>query len=186
MLCIWLLRNDVLSASCTCIAEKGEACSHIVALMFYLEDFMRQDHSDLPTDTAATDHLQQWHVPPKCDVSAQPVEGIKIWKAEYGKVVHWSFGHRYCLYPIDDKSNYDQAQAQQLVSTLCAVLSRSVFRCHANVSRRHTELHCRCEISSFSIVPRILHCHHQLLRYLQLMLTVNISERSFASRKRPR
>ena len=49
--------GDVLSASGTCVAEKGEACSHIAALMFYLEDFMRQDHSDLPTDTAATDHL---------------------------------------------------------------------------------------------------------------------------------
>ena len=49
--------GDVLSASCTCIAEKGEACGHIAALMFYLEDFMRQDHSDLPTDTAATDLL---------------------------------------------------------------------------------------------------------------------------------
>ena len=55
--------GDVLSAACTCVAGKGEACSHIAALMFYLEDFMRQGHSDLPTDTAATDHLQQWHVP---------------------------------------------------------------------------------------------------------------------------
>ena len=90
--------GDVLSASCTCVAEKGEACSHITALMFYLEDFMRQDHSDLPTDTGATDHLQQWHVPPKRDVSAQSVEGITFRKAEYGKVVHWSFS-RYCLYP---------------------------------------------------------------------------------------
>ena len=57
MVCIWLLRNDVFSASCTCVAEKGEVCSHIAALMFDLGDFMRQDHSDLPTDTAATDHL---------------------------------------------------------------------------------------------------------------------------------
>ena len=66
--------------------RKGEVCSHIAALMFYLlEDFMKQDHSDLPTDTAATDHLQQWHVPPR-DVSARPVEGIKIRKAEYGKL----------------------------------------------------------------------------------------------------
>ena len=46
--------GDVLSASCTCVAGNGEACSHIAALMFYLEDFMRQGHSDLPTDTAAT------------------------------------------------------------------------------------------------------------------------------------
>ena len=32
------------------VAGKGEACSHIAALMFYLEDFTRQGHSDLPTD----------------------------------------------------------------------------------------------------------------------------------------
>ena len=128
--------------------RKGEVCSHIAALMFYLlEDFMKQDHSDLPTDTAATDHLQHWHVSPR-DVSARPVEGIKIRKAEYGKVVQWSFGHHYCLYPFGAKSNYDHVQAQQLVSTICAALSRSVFRCHANVSRRHTELRCRCAISS--------------------------------------
>ena len=52
--------GDVLSASCTCSAEKGEACSHIAALMFYLENIMRQEHSNLPTDTDATVHLQQW------------------------------------------------------------------------------------------------------------------------------
>ena len=62
--------GDVLSASCTCISGKGEACSHIPALMFYLKDFMRQGHSDLPTNTAATSHLQQWPVPPKRDVYA--------------------------------------------------------------------------------------------------------------------
>ena len=33
--------GDVLSASCTCSAEKGEACSHIAAVMFYLENIMR-------------------------------------------------------------------------------------------------------------------------------------------------
>ena len=78
---------------------------------------MKQDHSDFPTDTAATDHLQHWHVPPRHDVSARPVEGITNRKAEYGKVVHWFFGHRYGLYPFNAKSNYDHAQAQQLVST---------------------------------------------------------------------
>ena len=127
MLCIFIVKKsgDVLSASCTCFTGKGEACSHIAALMFYLEDFMRQGHSDLPTDTAATDHLQQWHVPPKHDVSAQPMEGITFRKAEYGKVVRTSFGHRYCPYPSKGKSNHDHAQTQQLISTVCAVLPSS-------------------------------------------------------------
>ena len=63
--------------------------------------------------------------PPKRDVSAQPVEGITFRKAEYGKVLHTSFGHRYCPYPSDNKSNHDHAQAQQLISTVCAVLPSS-------------------------------------------------------------
>ena len=113
--------GNALSAGCTCIAGKGEACNHIGALMFYLEDFMRQDHSCLPTDTAATDNLQQWHVPLKRDVSAQSVEGITFRKAEHGKVVRTSFGHHYCPYPSDDKSNHSHAQTHQLINTVCAV-----------------------------------------------------------------
>ena len=117
--------GDVLLASCTCVAGKDEACSHTAALMFYLENFKRQGHGDLSMETAATDHLQQWHVPPKRDVSAQPVEGITFRKDEYGKVMRASFSHRYCPYPSDDKSNHDHAQAQQLISTVCAVLPSS-------------------------------------------------------------
>ena len=30
--------GDVLSASCTCVAGKGETCSHIAALMFYYRE----------------------------------------------------------------------------------------------------------------------------------------------------
>ena len=50
----WVVRksDDVLSVSCTCCT--GEACNLIAALMLYMEDFMRQSHSDLPTDTTAT------------------------------------------------------------------------------------------------------------------------------------
>ena len=75
MLSVVKKSSDVLSASCTCVAGKGEACCHIAALIFYLEDFMRQGYIDLPTDTTATDHLQEWHVPPKRDVS------YSLWKA---------------------------------------------------------------------------------------------------------
>ena len=113
----WVVKksDDVLSASCTCVAEKGEACGHIAALMFYLENITRQDHSDLPTDTAATVHLQQWHAPLSVIFSAQPVEGITFRKVKYGRVVCTSFGHRYCPYSSDAKSNHDHAQAQQLI-----------------------------------------------------------------------
>ena len=125
MLLVVKKSGDVLSASCTCVAGKGEACCHFAALIFYLEDFMRQGYIDLPTDTTAIDHLQEWHVPPKCDVSAQLVEGIVFRKDEYVKVMRTSFGHHYCLHPSDAESNHYHAQAQQLISAVCAVLPSS-------------------------------------------------------------
>ena len=90
------------------------------SFMFFLEDFMRQGRMHLPTATATTDHLQQWHYPPKRDVSAQPVEDITFRKAEYGKVLHTSFGHRYCLYLNNAESNHDLAQVPQLISVRAA------------------------------------------------------------------
>ena len=72
----------------------------------------------LATDTAATDHLQQWHV-----------EGITFRKDEYVKVMRISFSHCYCPYPSNIKSDRDHAQAQQLMSAVCAVLPSSGLTC---------------------------------------------------------
>ena len=45
--------------------------------MFYLEDFMRQGHSDLPADPAATDHL--------CSNGMSPLSVFlhSLWKASH-------------------------------------------------------------------------------------------------------
>ena len=57
--------GTVVAAQCSCVAGQGEACSHVAALMFFLEDKMRQKDMNLSPDTSSTGRLQQWHVPPK-------------------------------------------------------------------------------------------------------------------------
>ncbi len=56
--------GTVVAAQCSCVGQ-GEACSHVAALMFFLEDKMRQKDMNLSPDTSSTGRLQQWHVPPK-------------------------------------------------------------------------------------------------------------------------
>ena len=50
--------GDVLAAQCKCVAGKGEACNHIAALLFYIEDIKRRSIMHLPSDRTATDCLQ--------------------------------------------------------------------------------------------------------------------------------
>ena len=57
--------GTVIAAPCSCVAGQGEACSYVAALMFYLEDKMRQKAMHLPADMSSTGRLLQWHVPPK-------------------------------------------------------------------------------------------------------------------------
>ena len=68
-----------MGASCSCVASKGGACSHVAALMFYFEDFIKKGTKILPND-----RLQQWHVPPKRVITPQPLENIQFKKAQYG------------------------------------------------------------------------------------------------------
>ena len=81
-----LKRNGkVVAAQCSCVAGQGEACSHVAALMFYLEDKMRQKDMHLPADTSSTGRLQQWHMPSKRVVQPKSLKSISFRKAEYGK-----------------------------------------------------------------------------------------------------
>ena len=56
--------GDVAAASCKCVAGKEEACSHVAALLFYMEDFICQQNAgdsmltSIPEDRTATDELQ--------------------------------------------------------------------------------------------------------------------------------
>ena len=77
--------GTVYSAKCQCKAGLGQACSHIAALLFKLEDLKRQGLAVIPEDVTCTGTLQQWHVPPKRDVQAAAVKDITFPKAQYGK-----------------------------------------------------------------------------------------------------
>ena len=49
--------GTVVAALCSCVAGQGEACSHVAALMIYLEDKMRQKAVHLPADVSSTGRL---------------------------------------------------------------------------------------------------------------------------------
>ena len=82
--------GKVVGASCSCVAGKGGACSHVAALMFYFEDFIKKGTKVVPNDGTVTDRLQQWHVPPKRVITPQPLENIQFKKAQYGKTTRRS------------------------------------------------------------------------------------------------
>ena len=72
-----------MSTECKCVAGKGGACSHIAAILFYVEDIKRRDVRMLPHDRTVTDTLQQWHVPlKKCNSYA--ISNISFQKPAYG------------------------------------------------------------------------------------------------------
>lgn len=83
---VLMLKNgDVLGAQCNCVAGKGGACSHVAALLFYLENFFRNGATTLPSEGAVTDRLQQWHVPPKRSIVPLPLSEMAFQKPSYGK-----------------------------------------------------------------------------------------------------
>ena len=79
-------RGEIVGGACTCVAGKGQACSHIAALLFFLEDWKQKDSTTLPSHSAktVTDKLQQWHVPPKRDIPPKQLSDIAFHKAAYG------------------------------------------------------------------------------------------------------
>ena len=77
--------GDVVGGACNCIAGKGEACSHVAAVLFYLDDLTSHAITTLPTDETVTGRPQQWHKPPKRDVDPKPLSAITFHKDSYGK-----------------------------------------------------------------------------------------------------
>ena len=48
------LTTRFFEGDCNCVAGKGEACSHVAALLFYLNDLTSRAITTLPTDTTVT------------------------------------------------------------------------------------------------------------------------------------
>ena len=76
--------GDVVGGACNCVT--GEACSHVAALLFYLDDLTSHAITTLPSDETVTVRPQQWHKPPKRDVDPKPVSTITFHRDSYGKV----------------------------------------------------------------------------------------------------
>ena len=78
--------GDVVGGACNCVAGKGEACSHVAALLFYPDDLTSHAITTLPSDSTVTDRPQQWHKPPKRNVDPKPISAITFHQDSYGKV----------------------------------------------------------------------------------------------------
>ena len=118
MLCIWLLRNQVMFFQLHAHALQKKV-RHAVTLQLSCSTWKtsRDKTTAICPLTLLLLSTCSNSMPPPLSVifSAQPVEGITFRKVEYGRVVCASFGHHYCPYPSDAKSNHDHAQAQQLI-----------------------------------------------------------------------
>ncbi|CAN7940649.1 unnamed protein product, partial [Ixodes hexagonus] len=71
---VWLLVKDdgeVVAAHCTCMAGNGEVCSHIAALLFYLEVGVR-----LRDEQSCTDGLSTWLPPHVRKLEALPISSL--------------------------------------------------------------------------------------------------------------
>ena len=71
--------GTAVAAQCSCVAGQGEACNHVSALRFHLENKVRHKDRHLLADTSSTGRLQQWHVPPKRAVQPKCLnEGLSM------------------------------------------------------------------------------------------------------------
>lgn len=71
---VWLLvkqDGEVTAAHCTCMAGTGEACSHIAALLFYLEVGVR-----LRNERSCTDDVNTWLPPHVQKLAACPISSL--------------------------------------------------------------------------------------------------------------
>ena len=74
--------GDVYSAKCNCVSGLGEACSHVAALLFYLEHHSGKDV--LPTDLSKTSKPMEWNRPSRKEIAAAPASEIAFVKPAHG------------------------------------------------------------------------------------------------------
>ncbi|XP_070545952.1 uncharacterized protein [Ptychodera flava] len=86
-LCTDKTTGDVYGGRCRCVAGLGEACSHLGALLFALEDFVSKGLNILPVDKTCTDVLCMWNKPSSLKVKPRPITEIDMRKIEYGKKI---------------------------------------------------------------------------------------------------
>ncbi|XP_070537882.1 uncharacterized protein [Ptychodera flava] len=75
----------IYGGSCQCVAGLGEACSHIAAMLFALEDFVANGYKDLENGPATTEILCKWIAKKDSKVIPKPLSEIDVYKPEHGK-----------------------------------------------------------------------------------------------------
>ena len=71
--CICIFEEDngkPIGSCCTCVPGQAEACAHVAAMLFALEDFSSLRYQQLPDDPASTEILCAWNAPnnPKVNI----------------------------------------------------------------------------------------------------------------------
>ncbi|CAN7988957.1 unnamed protein product [Ixodes hexagonus] len=82
---LWLLLKpdgQVQEAHCTCMAGPGEACSHVGAVLFYLEAVVRRTSS-----LACTDQANAWLPPGMQVLECVPIANIDFSSAKMKKII---------------------------------------------------------------------------------------------------
>ena len=84
--CLSCTTGDVYTAQCNCVSGLGEACSHVAALLFTLEDIVRKGLEEWPVELISkTSKPMEWNKPPKKHICPLPDKGISFTKPSYGK-----------------------------------------------------------------------------------------------------
>lgn len=70
--------GDPYGAFCICTVGRGQACSHVGALLFLLTELIADGEGTLPEDEACTEILCQWTNPKNAQVTPKPLQEINI------------------------------------------------------------------------------------------------------------
>ena len=89
-------KGDVYSAQCNCVAGLGQACNHIAAVLFYLEDAKKKRLDKLPVELSKTSQPMVWNQPPKKQVDPSPLNDIcrKQSDSSADRQERWSYDPR--------------------------------------------------------------------------------------------
>ncbi|CAB4012346.1 Poly P3, partial [Paramuricea clavata] len=75
----------VLSADCNCTAGLGEACNHIAALLFAVEDYAKTYNQPSSSSTSCTSKPCEWNKPRSRKLSPKEISQMRPVKHQYGK-----------------------------------------------------------------------------------------------------
>ncbi|XP_070559916.1 uncharacterized protein [Ptychodera flava] len=84
--CLNKTTGDIYGGKCRCVAGLGEACSHMGALLFSLENYIALGMIAMPS-TTCTEKLCTWKKPASLKVTPKPISEVQMLKIEYGKTI---------------------------------------------------------------------------------------------------